>query len=156
MAYLIWKADDIDDPRVSACAAPSRSSTMAPDKSHALKILEKATKRAESSAGWFTSDDRKWEEAGDLYQQAANAFKIERQFREAGDTFSKEAECRENGKEINDATNAWWNAAKAYKSGFPDCECHSYLIVLTSAEPANSGYCSLLPHCHSPHSSWSF
>ncbi|KAF9015118.1 vesicular-fusion protein SEC17 [Cyathus striatus] len=91
-----------------------------PSKSPAQVLLEKAEKKANSSTGWFSSASTKYEEAGDLYQQAANSFKLEKMFREAGDAFSKEAECRENCKEANEAANAWWNAAKAYKRGFPD------------------------------------
>lgn len=95
---------------------------MAPQKSAGQILLEKADKRAASSGGWFTSNNSKWEEAGDLFQQAANAFKIDKLFKEAGDAHSREAECRENAKETNEAANAWWNAAKAYKRGYPDCE----------------------------------
>lgn len=94
--------------------------SMPPSKSPAQTLLEKADKKANSSTGWFSSSSTKFEEAGDLYQQAANSFKLEKLFREAGDAFSKEAECREQCKETNDAANAWWNAAKAYKRGFPD------------------------------------
>jgi len=90
-----------------------------PAQSPAQALLDKADKKANSSSGWFSSATSKWEEAGDLYQQAANAFKIDKQFKEAGDAFAREAECRENGKENNEAANAWWNAAKAYKRGFP-------------------------------------
>jgi len=91
-----------------------------PSKSPAQALLEKAEKKANSSTGWFSSSSTKWEEAGDLFQQAANSFKLEKLFREAGDAFSKEAECREKCNETNDAANAWWNAAKAYKRGYPD------------------------------------
>jgi alpha-soluble NSF attachment protein len=84
-------------------------------RSPAYAILEKANKKANSSVGWFSSESTKWEEAGDLFQQAANAFKLDKMFLDAGDAFAKEAECREKGKELNDAANAWWNAAKAYK-----------------------------------------
>ncbi|KAI9438385.1 vesicular-fusion protein SEC17 [Russula earlei] len=91
-----------------------------PSKSTAQILLEKADKKANSSTGWFSSSSSKFEEAGDLYQQAANSFKFDKLFREAGDAFSKEAECREKCNEQNDAANAWWNAAKAYKRGFPD------------------------------------
>ncbi|KAF8640484.1 hypothetical protein AX17_000147 [Amanita inopinata Kibby_2008] len=91
-----------------------------PSKSPAQALLEKADKKANSSGGWFSSSSAKFEEAGDLYQQAANSFKIEKLFKEAGDAFSREAECRERCKEQNEAANAWWNAAKAYKRGYPD------------------------------------
>ncbi|KAH7916398.1 soluble NSF attachment protein [Hygrophoropsis aurantiaca] len=91
-----------------------------PSKSPAQVLSEKADKKANSSTGWFSSSSTKYEEAGDLYQQAANAFKLENSFREAGDSFAREAECREQCKEVNEASNAWWNAAKAYKRGYPD------------------------------------
>jgi alpha-soluble NSF attachment protein len=93
-----------------------------PSKSPAQILFEKADKKANSSSGWFSSSSTKFEEAGDLYQQAANSFKLEKLFKEAGDAFAREAECREKCKEQNEAANAWWNAAKAYKRGFPDCE----------------------------------
>ncbi|KAJ3720031.1 vesicular-fusion protein SEC17 [Lentinula raphanica] len=91
-----------------------------PSKSPAETLREKADKKANSSGGWFSSSNSKWEEAGDLYQQAANSYKLEKLFKEAGDCFSREAECRESCQETNEAANAWWNAAKAYKRGYPD------------------------------------
>ena len=91
-----------------------------PAKSAAQTLLEKADKKANSSSGWFSSSSTKYEEAGDLYQQAANQFKIEKLFREAGDAHAREAECRERSQEANEAAQAWWNAAKAYKRGYPD------------------------------------
>jgi len=91
-----------------------------PAKSAAQTLLDKADKKATSSGGWFTSSSTKFEEAGDLYQQAANSFKIDKLFKEAGDAFAREAECREKCGENSEAANAWWNASKAYKRGFPD------------------------------------
>ena len=91
-----------------------------PSKSPAQILLEKADKKANSTGGWFSSSSARFEEAGDLYQQAANSLKLEKLFKEAGDAFAREAECREKCKEQNEAANAWWNAAKAYKRGFPD------------------------------------
>jgi alpha-soluble NSF attachment protein len=91
-----------------------------PSKSPAQVLIEKADKKANSSGGWFSSATSKFEEAGDIYQQAANAYKLDKSFREAGDAFAREAECREKCNETNEAANAWWNAAKAYKRGFPD------------------------------------
>jgi alpha-soluble NSF attachment protein len=93
-----------------------------PAKSPAEDMLAKADRRLKSSTGWFSSSSTKYEEAGDLFQQAANAFKVDKMFKEAGDAFSREAECRENGKEISEAANAWWNASKAFKRGHPDRE----------------------------------
>lgn len=94
---------------------------MAPTKTAAQVLFDKADKKANSSSGWFSSGTAKFEEAGDIYQQAANAFKIDKSFKEAGDAFAREAECREQCKETNEAANAWWNAAKSYKRGYPEC-----------------------------------
>jgi len=106
-----------------------------PAKSTAQTLLDKADKKANSSAGWFSSASTKFEDAGDLYQQAANSFKIGKLYKEAGDAFSREAECREKCKETNDAANAWWNAAKAYKKTHPDREaclaCSSTLPLIS-------------------------
>ncbi len=100
---------------------------MAPSsKSPAQIALEKADKKANSSTGWFSSNNTKFEEAGDLYQQAANAFKMDKLFKEAGDAHAREAESREKCGEINEAAQAWWNAAKAYKRGFPDRVFHQF------------------------------
>ena len=110
-----------------------------PAKSQGQTLLEKADKKANSSTGWFSSASTKYEEAGDLYQQAANAFKIDKLFREAGDAHAREAECREKCQESNEAAQAWWNAAKAYKRGFPDCECiYALQRYLSDAYPCNA------------------
>lgn len=93
---------------------------MAPSLSQAQQLLAKADKKFNSSTGWFSSNASKYEEAGDLYQQAANSFKIDKLWKEAGDAFMREAECRDQAGEKDDAANAYWNAAKAYKRGFPD------------------------------------
>lgn len=105
---------------VAACFKSSCVLTTMPSKSTAQTLLEKADKKVNSSTGWFSSSSTKYEEAGDIYQQAANAFKLDKQFRDAGDAFAREAECREKCKETNEAANAWWNAAKAFKRGYPD------------------------------------
>ncbi|RDX55779.1 TPR-like protein [Lentinus brumalis] len=86
-----------------------------PAKSEAQLLIESADRKANSSTRWFTSTSTKYEEAGDLYQKAAIAFKNEKQFKEAGDAHAREAECREKCQEGNEAANAWWSAAKAYK-----------------------------------------
>jgi hypothetical protein len=112
-----------------------------PSKSPAQTLLEKAEKKANSSTGWFSSSSTKFEEAGDLYQQAANSFKLEKLFREAGDAFSKEAECREKCSEANDAANAWWNAAKAYKRGYPDRALINCLHLISTKDSPPSSRC---------------
>ena len=107
-------------PSDSSVAHYRHTTIVMPAKTPAQLLLEKADKKANSSGGWFSSSTSRYEEAGDLYQQAANSFKLEKLFRDAGDSFAREAECREKCKETNEASNAWWNAAKAYKRGHPD------------------------------------
>ncbi|EUC66658.1 soluble NSF attachment protein, SNAP protein [Rhizoctonia solani AG-3 Rhs1AP] len=109
----------------------STSATMAPSLSQAQQLLAKADKKANSSTGWFSSSSSKYEEAGDLYQQAANSFKIDKQFKEAGDAFKQEAQCREQCGEKDDAANAYWNAAKAYKRGFPELAAEALSSTVT-------------------------
>ncbi|QRV91447.1 Vesicular-fusion protein Sec17 [Ceratobasidium sp. AG-Ba] len=104
---------------------------MAPSLSQAQQLMLKADKKAAGSAGWFSSNTTKFEEAGDLYQQAANSFKIDKLWKEAGDAFTKEAECREKAGEKDDAANAYWNAAKAYKRGFPDLAANALTATIT-------------------------
>jgi len=102
-----------------------------PAKSQAQVLFEKADKKANASTGWFGSASSKFEEAGDLYQQAANQYKLEKLFKEAGDAFAREAECREKCKESNEASNAWWNASKAYKKGYPDLAVQALTQTIT-------------------------
>ncbi|KAF8741701.1 ICE2, partial [Rhizoctonia solani] len=104
---------------------------MAPSLSQAQQLRAKADKKFNSSTGWFSSSSSKYEEAGDLYQQAANSFKIDKEFKEAGDAFMKEGECREQSGEKDDAANAYWNAAKAYKRGFPDEAARALTMTIT-------------------------
>lgn len=120
---------------------------MAPPKSEGHTLLQKADRKAASSTGWFSSASTKFEEAGDLFQQAANAFKLERSFVDAGDAFAKEAECREKCGEPHDAANAWWNAAKAYKQADrPDRMFHAAVRSDKSATMTNVFSQLLLTH----------
>ncbi|KAG8763410.1 vesicular-fusion protein S17 [Ceratobasidium sp. 428] len=104
---------------------------MAPSVSQAQLLLSKADKKAASFAGWIFSNSSKFEEAGDLYQQAANSFQIDQLWKEAGDAFMKEGNCRERTGEKGEAANAYWNAAKAYKQDFPSLASNA-LIAATS------------------------
>jgi len=94
---------------------------MAPSKSRAQALLEEAEKKESgSSRGFFGSllsaPGSKFEDAGDLYENAANAFKLDKEYVQAGKAFVKAAECREKSDSKHDAANAWLNASKAYKA----------------------------------------
>jgi len=89
----------------------------------AQKSLQKATSSATGGfSSWFSNSTANYEQSGDLFQQSANQFKLEKRFKEAGDAFKEEANCREamGDDARNEAASAWWNAAKAYKQGYPD------------------------------------
>lgn len=124
-----------------------------PSKSAAQTLFEKADKKANSSSGWFSSASTKFEEAGDLYQQAANSYKLEKLFKEAGDAFAREAECREQCKEPNEAANAWWNAAKAYKQGYPE---RMYPVVYRRYHliSSRSGHPGIVTDNRPPYTNW--
>jgi len=87
---------------------------------NADQLIAKAEKKASSSGGWFSSSSSKYEEAADLYQQAANAYKVDKKWRESGMAFEKEADCRIKSGEPNDAINAYHNAAKSFKKSDPE------------------------------------
>ncbi|ORY22376.1 soluble NSF attachment protein [Naematelia encephala] len=99
-------------------------------------LLAKGEKKAGSSVGWFGSQSSKWEEAGDLFQQAANQFKIEKEWEKSGKAFEREAACRLKAGENNDAMNAFHNAAKSYKKSNPEAAVsalHQTIQLLTQA-----------------------
>jgi alpha-soluble NSF attachment protein len=56
---------------------------------NADQLIAKAEKKASSSGGWFSSSSSKYEEAADLFQQAANAYKVDKKWRESGMAFER-------------------------------------------------------------------
>ena len=99
----------------------------------AQSLLAQAEKKANSSGGFFSfgSSSTKFEEAGDLFQGAAIAFKTESRWKESGDAFCKAAEMAIKAGEKDDAAQRFQEASKMYKKTHPDrasgghCECHS-------------------------------
>ncbi|KDQ10359.1 hypothetical protein BOTBODRAFT_163918 [Botryobasidium botryosum FD-172 SS1] len=90
---------------------------------YAEVLMQRAAEKENPSGGWFPSQNTSFKEAGDLYQQAANAFRLEKQSKEAGGAFCKEAECREKAGEEADAANVYLKAAKTphqFKEEYPD------------------------------------
>ncbi|CAD6582144.1 MAG: vesicular-fusion protein S17 [Cyphobasidiales sp. Tagirdzhanova-0007] len=92
--------------------------------STAQSLLASADKKANSSSGFFSfgKSSDKFEEAHDLYQGAANAFKLESRWKESGDAFCKAAEMSIKAGEKDDAANDFWNASKSYKKSHPERE----------------------------------
>ncbi|KAI5791598.1 soluble NSF attachment protein [Peziza echinospora] len=85
-------------------------------------LLQKADKVAASATGGFSffgGRTEKLEGAADLYVQAANAFRVQRQGREAGQTFEKAAAIQRQLNEPDDAANTLVEAFKSYKKDEP-------------------------------------
>lgn len=79
----------------------------------ALELIKGAEKAQQKS--WFSSP--KYDEAGDLYEQASTQFKLVKKPREAGDTMMKAAEMSEkssSGGQL-DAAQRMITASKSYK-----------------------------------------
>ncbi|GAA5889004.1 hypothetical protein JCM8208_007741 [Rhodotorula glutinis] len=86
------------------------------------QLKAKAQKKASSSSGFsfFSSSSTKFEEAHDLYQSAANAFKMDNLHQQAGECFCLAAEMALRNDEKDDAANDFWAASKAYKKSNPE------------------------------------
>ncbi|KAG0352403.1 vesicular-fusion protein S17 [Podila minutissima] len=77
------------------------------------ELLSQAEKKANSSTSWFVGQS-KYEEAADLYTQAANQFKLE-----SGDSFVKAAEMYQKEKEPDQAANSLIEASRSYRKCSP-------------------------------------
>lgn len=82
----------------------------------ARKFLAEAEDK-EHHKGWFGGN--KLDEAYDLYQQAANSFKLAKCWKEAGEAFESAAKVALKLNEQNDAATQFVNAAKAFKKDYP-------------------------------------
>jgi len=86
-------------------------------------LLQKADKAASSAGGGFSlfgGREEKWQNAADLYIQAANAFRMQNQNKEAGQAFERAAAIQTNQlKEPDDAANTLTDAFKVYKKNDP-------------------------------------
>lgn len=86
-------------------------------------LLQKADKQLSSAGGGFSffgGREEKYQDAADLYIQAANAFRMQQQHAEAGAAFEKAASIQTtNLKEPDDAANTLVDAFKAYRQVDP-------------------------------------
>lgn len=97
--------------------------------SEADQLLAKANKKATSSGGfgWFSGGSTsKYEEAAELYQQAANQFRLAKRMRDAGAAFEQAAEMQLKTDEADDAANTYVEASKCYRREDPQ-KCISVL-----------------------------
>ncbi|PGH12824.1 hypothetical protein AJ79_04048 [Helicocarpus griseus UAMH5409] len=87
-------------------------------------LLQKADKTLQSASGGFSffgGRTEKYENAADLYSQAANAFRAQKMNKEAGMAFEKAAAVFTNNlNEPDDAANVLTEAFKVYKKTDPE------------------------------------
>ncbi|CCU74975.1 vesicular-fusion protein sec17, partial [Blumeria hordei DH14] len=94
---------------------------MAQDPRALLQKAEKAVVAATGGFSFFGGRQEKWENAADLYMQAANAFRMQKQNKEAGEAFEKCAEIQtEKLNDLDDAANTLTEAFKVYKKSDPN------------------------------------
>ncbi|KAH6621283.1 soluble NSF attachment protein [Chaetomium sp. MPI-SDFR-AT-0129] len=87
-------------------------------------LEDKARKALQGASGgfsFFSNKEEKYQNAADLYVQAANAYRIERLNKEAGDCFKAAAEIHRNYlNEPDDAANQMIDAFKVYRKDYPE------------------------------------
>jgi alpha-soluble NSF attachment protein len=90
---------------------------------HKLTISQ-ADKAAQSAGGGFSlfgGKAEKYENAVELYTQAANAFRLQKAGKEAGQAFERAAAIQTNNlKEPDDAANTLTEAYKSYRKDAPE------------------------------------
>jgi len=94
---------------------------MAQDPRALLQKAEKAYSSAGSGFSLFGGKTEKYENAVELYTQAANAFRLQKSGKEAGQAFEKAAAIQSNSlKEPDDAANTLTEAYKSYRKDDPE------------------------------------
>ncbi|KAA8650780.1 hypothetical protein EYZ11_007617 [Aspergillus tanneri] len=94
---------------------------MAQDPRVLLQRAEKALNGASSGFSFFGGRAEKYENAADLYTQAANAFRVQKQNKESGLAFEKAASIQsQNLNEPDDAANSLNEAFKVYRKSDPE------------------------------------
>ncbi|GKZ17668.1 vesicular-fusion protein S17 [Aspergillus brasiliensis] len=94
---------------------------MAQDPRVLLQRADKALSSASGGFSFFGGKTEKYENAADLYTQAANAFRVQKQNKEAGLAFEKAASIQtQNLNEPDDAANTLAEAFKVYRKTDPE------------------------------------
>ncbi|KAI5370102.1 Putative NSF attachment protein [Septoria linicola] len=87
-------------------------------------LLQKADKQAQSASGGFSffgGKTQKLEEAVELYTQAANAFRLQKDGKAAGQAFERAAQIQQQKlSEPDDAANTLTEAYKSYRKDEPE------------------------------------
>ncbi|RKP30754.1 hypothetical protein METBISCDRAFT_15570 [Metschnikowia bicuspidata] len=102
-------------------------------------LIAQADKLAQPASGFFSffggSSSTRLEDASDLYVQAANTYRLQKNFLEAGRQFVKAAELQKKLCSFNDQANYLVEAYKCYKGVAPhdaiECVAQAIRIFLT-------------------------
>jgi alpha-soluble NSF attachment protein len=84
----------------------------------ARDLITQADKRKSQSGGLFgfmKDPSEKFEDASDLYRQAANKLKLAKEWQEAGDVYCKSADCQKKIKQDHEACKDMTDAALCFK-----------------------------------------
>ncbi|KAJ5627062.1 vesicular-fusion protein sec17 [Penicillium herquei] len=94
---------------------------MAQDPRALLQKADKALSGASGGFSWFGGRTEKYENAADLYTQAANAFRVQKLNKEAGQAFERAAAIQtQNLNEPDDGANTLQEAFKVYRKSDPE------------------------------------
>lgn len=94
---------------------------MAQDPRALLQKADKLLSSASGGFGFFGNKEGKYQDAADLYSQAANAYRMQKNNREAGQAFEKAAQVQLNNlKDPDDAANTYVDAFKVYRQDNPE------------------------------------
>ena len=85
----------------------------------AVDLFKKAEKKYSSKSFFSFNSNAKYEEAGDLYTQSGNSFKVAQKFQQAGEAYEKAADCHLKLKSLLDASSSLTDAAGCYKKTSP-------------------------------------
>ncbi|ODA81662.1 hypothetical protein RJ55_00164 [Drechmeria coniospora] len=93
---------------------------MSQDPQALLQKAEQALRGAGGGFSFFGGREEKYQNAADLFTQAANAFKMQKQNVDAGKAFEQAAQIQTNKlNELDDAANTLIDAFKAYRKDDP-------------------------------------
>ncbi|KAK0615827.1 soluble NSF attachment protein [Bombardia bombarda] len=86
-----------------------------------VDIADKVLASASGGFGFFSNKEDKYQQAADLYVQAANAFRLAKEYKESGKAFESAAKVhRDKLSEPDDGANNMVDAFKVYRKEFPE------------------------------------
>jgi len=98
----------------------------------AESFIDEASKKLTKKTWFASSTEQKYEDAAELYDKAANAFKVGGFYPEAGDAYQKSAELyRDKLKQSGEASKALSNAGTCYKKTSPSDAIAAYQSAVT-------------------------